>query len=167
MSLDRYLYRFTWYPDWKPISQHWWLVDEIELASAIWKYIFCGTGYFNFINDPLMLRKWFTDIGKYSDTFWSIFSYFLQVIFEFIYVGLVHYGFARLRINYSHLILEHVSFILLYQDILNNLNYDPTYDIANYRRKALFEFKVCCKYFIWPSFMYLGGFHSQTNKLFL
>ena len=34
---------------------------------------------------------------------------FLQVIFEVTYVGLVHYYFITLRINYSDLILEHVS----------------------------------------------------------
>ena len=40
--------------------------------------------------------------------FLSILRYFLRVIFEVVYVGLVHYGFVTLRQNYSHLILEHV-----------------------------------------------------------
>ena len=27
-----------------PFSQHWWVVDEIELSSATGKYIICGAG---------------------------------------------------------------------------------------------------------------------------
>ena len=38
-----------------------------------------------------------------------VLSYFLQVIFEDMYVGLVQSVFVALRINYYHLILEHVS----------------------------------------------------------
>ena len=55
-----------------------------------------------------MLRIWVADTGTYSETFLSDLRYFLRVILEDTYVGLVHYGFVTLRRNYSHLILEHV-----------------------------------------------------------
>ena len=56
-----------------------------------------------------MLTKLVADTGTYSGIFLPILCYFLQVIFEVTYVGLVHYGFLTLHRNYSHLILEHVT----------------------------------------------------------
>ena len=50
-------------------------------------------------------------MGTYSDTFKSIFRYFLRVIFKVTYVALVNYGFITLHINYSHLILKLVTYI--------------------------------------------------------
>ena len=47
-------------------------------------------------------------MGTYSKTFLSVLHYFLRVIFEVMYVGLLHYDFVTLCRNYSHLILEHV-----------------------------------------------------------
>ena len=38
--------------------------------------------------------------------------YFLRVIFEVTYVGLVDYDFVTLLINYSHLILEYVFCVI-------------------------------------------------------
>ena len=49
----------------------------------------------------------------YSEKFY-ILRYFLPVVFEVMYLGLVHYGFVTLRRNYSHLILEHVLNICYY-----------------------------------------------------
>ena len=54
--------------------------------------------------------------------------------------------------------LVQYGFIMLYEGILNNLNRDTTYDITNNRIKTFFELRVFCKYFIWPSSLYLGGF---------
>ena len=55
-----------------------------------------------------MLINGSADMGTSSETFFSVLCYFLRVIFEVTYVGLVHYGFVTLRRNHSHLILEHV-----------------------------------------------------------
>ena len=64
--------------------------------------------------------------------------------------------------------------ILLYQDILNILNHDPTYDITSNRRKVFIEFKLCCKFlnlssltvkmwlFILIFIMNLCNFFNQT-----
>ena len=46
-------------------------------------------------------------MGTYSETFLYFLHYFLQIIFEVTYVGLVHYDFVTLRRKYSHLVLEH------------------------------------------------------------
>ena len=56
-----------------------------------------------------MLRIGSADMGNYLETFLSVLCYFLLVIFEVMYVGLVHYSFVTLRRNFYQLILEHVN----------------------------------------------------------
>ena len=65
-----------------------------------------------------MLINGSSDTGTYSEIFSSVLRYFLQVIFEVTYVGLVYYGFVTLRRNYSHLILEHA----IYQFLIHHLH---------------------------------------------
>ena len=43
--------------------------------------------------------------GPMQTRFFNVLRYFLQVISEFKYVGLVRYDFVTLNRNYSHLIL--------------------------------------------------------------
>ena len=92
-----------------PFSQHLLVVGEIWLANSTGECIPYGAGWFDFIKDPSMLIKWVADMRTYSETFLSVFRYFLRVIFEVTYVGLVHCGFVTWNINYYHLILEYVS----------------------------------------------------------
>ena len=87
------------------------VIDRIQLGSATGKYILFRAGQLDFINDLSMLRIGSADMGNYLETFLSVLCYFLLVIFEVMYVGLVHYSFVTLRRNYSHLIIEHICYI--------------------------------------------------------
>ena len=60
-----------------------------------------------------MLIKWDRKYGELFRDVFFVLRYFIVVIFEFMYVVLVDYGFVKLCINYSHLILEHVCFVTL------------------------------------------------------
>ena len=58
--------------------------------------------------------------------------------------------------------------MIVYQDILNIFNLDPTNDITNDRRKSLIQFKVCLKYLNWPSSLCLVNVScsdSHTNMV--
>ena len=56
-----------------------------------------------------MFIKWVSQYRYLFIDILYILRYFLLVIFEVTYIGLIHYGFVTLSINYSHLILEHVT----------------------------------------------------------
>ena len=66
-----------------------------------------------------MLIKW---VIRYEDLFREVLvhitvlytSDFCRNYQEVTYVGLVHYGFVTLHRNYSHLILEHVLYIMIW-----------------------------------------------------
>ena len=58
------------------------------------------------LKNPMVKKRVMPSLtGTYSETFSSVLSYFIQVIFEVTYVGLVHYGFVTLHRNHSHLVL--------------------------------------------------------------
>ena len=57
----------------------------------------------------------------------------------------------------THLRLELNGSIFLHQYILNKFKRGPTYEITSDRRKALIEFKFCCKYLSFTSSMLWSG----------
>ena len=95
--------RIGW-PIFSTLMGSWWnrTSQRYRKIHYLWRWLVL------FHQQPINVEKMGQLIQGPIQRYLSVLRYFLWMISEVTYVGLVHYGFVILCRNYYHLILEHV-----------------------------------------------------------